>query len=83
MSGLAASVGLPVAALAGSLVSGPTAYLLRSPDDSSTRCPWSYSAWRPQEPAIVSWLLTLGDIMVVGPTLAWLSGSLHAQPGRS
>ncbi|MEQ4209257.1 iron ABC transporter permease [Actinopolymorpha sp. B9G3] len=80
VSGLAASVGLPTAALAGAVVSGLVLYALAF-------------AGRRLDPmrmvlvgvgiaaaggSVVSWLLTLGDVAQIGPAITWLAGSLHA-----
>lgn len=80
VSGLAASVGLPVGALAGSLVSGLALYLLaiRGRQLDPVRMVVVGVGIAAAGTSLVSWLLTLGDVMVVGPALAWLSGSLHA-----
>lgn len=80
VSGLAASVGVPVAALAGALASGLALYLLaiRGRQLDPVRMVVVGVGLAAAGTAMVSWLLTLGDVMVVGPALAWLSGSLHA-----
>lgn len=80
VSGLAASVGLPAAALGGSLVSGLALYLLaiRGRQLDPVRMVVVGVGIAAAGTAVVSWLLTLGDVMVVGPAIAWLSGSLHA-----
>lgn len=80
VSGLAASVGVPLAALAGSLVSGLALYLLaiRGRQLDPVRMVVVGVGIAAAGTSLVSWLLTLGDVMVVGPALAWLSGSLHA-----
>lgn len=80
VSGLAASAGLPAAALVGSLVSGLALYLLaiRGRQLDPVRMVVVGVGIAAAGTAIVSWLLTLGDVMVVGPAIAWLSGSLHA-----
>lgn len=80
VSGIAASVGLPVAALVGGLASGLTLYLLaiRGRQLDPVRMVVVGVGIAAAGSALVSWLLTLGDVMVVGPALAWLSGSLHA-----
>lgn len=80
VSGLAASVGLPVAALVGGLASGLLLYLLaiRGRQLDPIRMVVVGVGIAAAGTAIVSWLLTLGDVMVVGPAIAWLSGSLHA-----
>lgn len=80
VSGLAASVRLPLAALAGGLTSGLALYLLaiRGRQLDPVRMVVVGVGLAAAGTAIVSWLLTLGDVMVVGPAIAWLSGSLHA-----
>jgi len=80
VSGLAASVGLPVAALVGAMVSGLALYLLaiRNRQLDPVRMVVVGVGIAAAGTSLVSWLLTLGDVMVVGPALAWLSGSLHA-----
>lgn len=87
VSGLAASVGLPVAALVGSLTSGLLLYLLaiRGRQLDPVRMVVVGVGLAAAGTALVSWLLTLGDVMVVGPAIAWLSGSLHAAtwPGQA
>jgi iron complex transport system permease protein len=80
VSGLAASVGLPTAALVGAVVSGLILYALAF-------------AGRRLDPmrmvlvgvgiaaaggSVVAWLLTLGDVAQIGPAITWLAGSLHA-----
>ncbi|EON24559.1 MULTISPECIES: FecCD family ABC transporter permease [Nocardioides] len=80
VSGLAASVGLPIAALLGAMVSGLALYLLaiRNRQLDPIRMVVVGVGIAAAGTSLVSWLLTLGDVMVVGPALAWLSGSLHA-----
>jgi iron complex transport system permease protein len=80
VSGLAASVGLPLAALLGATVAGLTLYLLaiRNRELDPIRMVVVGVGIAAAGTSLVSWLLTLGDVMVVGPALAWLSGSLHA-----
>jgi iron complex transport system permease protein len=80
VSGLAASVGVPAAALVGSLASGLLLYLLaiRGRQLDPVRMVVVGVGIAAAGTSLVSWLLTLGDVMVVGPALAWLSGSLHA-----
>lgn len=80
VSGLAATVGVPAAALGGSLLSGLALYLLaiRGRQLDPTRMVVVGVGIAATGAALVSWLLTLGDVMVVGPAVAWLSGSLHA-----
>lgn len=79
VSGLAASVGLPLAALAGSLTSGLALYLLaiRGRRLDPVRMVVVGVGIAAIGTSLVGWLLTLGDVMAVGPALAWLSGSLH------
>lgn len=80
VSGLAASIGLPVAALLGAMLSGMALYLLaiRNRQLDPIRMVVVGVGIAAAGTSLVSWLLTLGDVMVVGPALAWLSGSLHA-----
>lgn len=80
VSGLAAAVGLPVAALVGAMVSGLALYVLaiRNRQLDPVRMVVVGVGIAAAGTSLVSWLLTLGDVMVVGPALAWLSGSLHA-----
>jgi iron complex transport system permease protein len=86
VSGRAASVGLPTAALAGSLVSGVLLYALafqrrRLDPMRLVLVGVGISA---AGASLVAWLLTLGDVGQVGPAITWLAGSLHAATwGRS
>jgi iron complex transport system permease protein len=80
VSGLAASIGLPTAALAGSITSGLLLYTLafngrRLDPMRMVLVGVGISA---AGASIVAWLLTLGDVAQVGPAITWLAGSLHA-----
>lgn len=79
VAGLAASVGLPLAALGGAAVSGLALYLLaiRRRRLDPVRMVVVGVGIAAAGTSLVSWLLTIGDVMVVGPAIAWLSGSLH------
>jgi iron complex transport system permease protein len=80
VSGVAASLGLPLAALAGATLSGLTLYLLaiRGRRLDPMRLVVVGVGLSAAGTSVVSWLLTLGDVTQVGPAIAWLSGSLHA-----
>ena len=80
IAGLAASVGLPLAALAGAGLSGLALYVLaiRRRRLDPVRMVVVGVGIAAAGTSLVSWLLTIGDVMVVGPAIAWLSGSLHA-----
>lgn len=80
VSGTAASVGLPVAALLGALGSGVLLHLLalRGRQLDPMRLVVVGVGISAAGTSVVSWLLTLGDVAQVGPAIAWLTGSLHA-----
>lgn len=80
VSGPAASVGLPVAALAGSLISGALLYSLafRGRRLDPMRMVLVGVGLSAAGTSLVTWLLTLGDVTQVGPAITWLAGSLHA-----
>lgn len=80
VSGMAAALGLPLAALLGAAVSGTVLYLLavRGRRLEPLRLVIVGVALSAAGASLVSWLLTLGDVAQVGPAVAWLSGSLHA-----
>ena len=80
VSGLAASVGLPAAALTGSLVTGLLLYVLafRGRRLDPMRMVLVGVGLSAAGASVVAWLLTLGDVAQVGPAITWLAGSLHA-----
>lgn len=80
VSGLAASVGLPTAALAGALTSGLLLYVLAFAGRrlDPMRMVLVGVGIAAAGASIVAWLLTLGDVAQVGPAITWLAGSLHA-----
>lgn len=80
VSGVAASLGLPVAALLGALASGALLHLLalRGRQLDPMRLVVVGVGLSAAGASVVSWLLTLGDVAQVGPAIAWLTGSLHA-----
>lgn len=80
VSGLAASAGLPIAALAGAFVSGLLLHLLaiRGRRLDPMRLVVVGVGLSAAGASLVSWLLTLGDVAQVGPAITWLAGSLHA-----
>lgn len=80
VSGLAAGVGLPAAALAGALGSGLLLYALaiRGRRLDPMRLIVVGVGISAAGTSLVSWLLTLGDVAQVGPAITWLAGSLHA-----
>jgi iron complex transport system permease protein len=80
VSGLAASVGLPTAAIVGSLVSGLLLHLLafRRRRLDPMRLVLVGVGLSAAGGALVAWLLTLGDVAQVGPAITWLAGSVHA-----
>jgi iron complex transport system permease protein len=80
VSGLAASVGLPAAALLGSLTSGALLYALalRGRRLDPMRMVLVGVGISAAGTSVVAWLLTLGDVSQVGPAITWLAGSLHA-----
>jgi iron complex transport system permease protein len=80
VSGMAASLGLPLAALAGAAASGLALYLLaiRGRRLDPMRLVVVGVGLSAAGTSVVSWLLTLGDVTQVGPAIAWLAGSLHA-----
>ncbi len=80
VSGLAASVGLPTAAILGSLVSGLLLYVLafRRRRLDPMRLVLVGVGLSAAGASLVAWLLTVGDVAQVGPAIAWLAGSVHA-----
>jgi iron complex transport system permease protein len=80
VSGLAAALGLPLAALVGAFSAGLVLWLLalhgRRLDPM--RLVIVGVGLNAAGGSVVSWLLTLGDVTQVGPAIAWLTGSLHA-----
>jgi iron complex transport system permease protein len=80
VSGLAAEVGLPVAALGGALGSGLLLYALaiRGRRLDPMRLIVVGVGLSAAGTSLVGWLLTLGDVTQVGPAITWLAGSLHA-----
>lgn len=80
VSGVAASVGLPAAALAGSLVSGALLYVLafRGRRLDPMRLVIVGVGIAAAGTSLVTWLLTLGEVTQVGAAITWLAGSLHA-----
>jgi len=80
VSGAAASLGLPLAALVGAAGSGLVLYLLaiRGRRLDPMRLVVVGVGLSAAGTSVVSWLLTMGDVTQVGPAIAWLSGSLHA-----
>ncbi len=80
VSGFAAGVGLPLAALGGALGSGLLLYALaiRGRRLDPMRLIVVGVGLSAAGTSLVSWLLTLGDVAQVGPAITWLAGSLHA-----
>lgn len=80
VSGLAASLGLPTAAILGSLVSGALLHLLafRGRSLDPMRLVLVGVGLSAAGASLVAWLLTLGDVAQVGPAITWLAGSVHA-----
>jgi iron complex transport system permease protein len=80
VSGPAAGVGLPVAALSGALASGLLLYLLaiRGRRLEPMRLVVVGVGISAAGTSMVAWLLTLGDVVQVGSAITWLTGSLHA-----
>jgi iron complex transport system permease protein len=80
VSGSAASLGLPAAALVGALVSGWLLHVLaiRGRRLDPMRLVVVGVGLSAAGASLVSWLLTLGDVAQVGPAISWLAGSLHA-----
>lgn len=80
VSGRAASLGLPVAAVVGSLASGLLLYLLafRGRTLDPMRLVLVGVGLSAAGTSLVAWLLTLGDVAQVGPAITWLAGSVHA-----
>jgi len=80
VSGAAASLGLPLAALLGALASGLVLHLLaiRGRRLDPMRLVVVGVGLSAAGVSMVSWLLTLGDVAQVGPAISWLAGSLHA-----
>lgn len=80
VSGAAASLGLPTAAILGSLVSGALLYLFafRGRSLDPMRLVLVGVGLSAAGASLVAWLLTLGDVSQVGPAITWLAGSVHA-----
>jgi iron complex transport system permease protein len=80
VSGRAAALGLPAAAIVGSLTSGLLLYLLafRGRTLDPMRLVLVGVGLSAAGASIVAWLLTLGDVAQVGPAITWLAGSVHA-----
>lgn len=80
VSGVAASVGLPVAALAGAAGAAVLLYMLavRGRRLDPMRLVVVGVGITAAATSLVTWLLTLGDVTLVGPAVMWLAGSLHA-----
>jgi iron complex transport system permease protein len=80
VSGLAASATLPAAALAGGLIAAALLHALavRGRRLEPMRLVVVGVGITAACTSLVAWLLTLGDVTLVGPALAWLAGSLHA-----
>jgi iron complex transport system permease protein len=80
VSGLAASFGLPTAAILGSLGSGALLYILafRGRRLDPMRLVLVGVGLSAAGASLVAWLLTLGDVAQVGPAITWLAGSVHA-----
>jgi len=80
LSGLAATVGLPVAALAAGLVSGVAVYLLayrRGID--SYRLILVGLGISGLAASLTTWILTLGDVTSAAQALTWMMGSLNGK----
>lgn len=80
VSGLAASVGLPTAALAGALTAAALLHALavRGRRLDPMRLVVVGVGITAACTSLVTWLLTVGDVTLVGPAVMWLAGSLHA-----
>jgi iron complex transport system permease protein len=77
---MAASVGLPAAALAGALAASALLHALavRGRRLDPMRLVVVGVGITAACTSLVTWLLTLGDVTLVGPAVMWLAGSLHA-----
>ena len=80
VSGIAASLGLPTAAILGSLSAGALLYVLafRGRRLDPMRLVLVGVGLSAAGASLVAWLLTLGDVAQVGPAITWLAGSVHA-----
>ena len=80
VSGLAASLGLPTAAVLGSLCAGALLHVLafRGRRLDPMRLVLVGVGLSTAGASLVAWLLTLGDVAQVGPAITWLAGSVHA-----
>ncbi|EMY32155.1 ferric enterobactin transport system permease, partial [Arthrobacter crystallopoietes BAB-32] len=80
LSGVAAAVGMPVAAFGGGLVSGVAVYLLayRGGIDSY-RLVLVGLGINGLAVSLTTWLLTLGDVTSAAQALTWMTGSLNGK----
>jgi len=83
LSGVAAALGLPLAAAAGAVLFGGTVFLLafrRSQDllDSNRMVLVGLGATAVAT-SLVTWMLTLGDVSNAAQALTWMSGSLNGR----
>ena len=82
-SGVAATVGMPAAAMGGALVFGIGVFLLasrrRQAALDSTRLVLVGLGATGFATSLVTWLLTLGDVSNAGQALTWMMGSLNGR----
>ncbi|WIG15830.1 FecCD family ABC transporter permease [Kocuria rosea] len=80
LSGLAATVGMPVAAFTAGLISGVAAYLLAYRNGiDSYRLILVGLGISGFATAITTWMLTLGDVTSAAQALTWMMGSLNGK----